>query len=196
VQYEKVVLGDGLEMHYCDSFVRPADAAHYLFLRAEKMSFSDEVVTMYSTASVIRRRTVDYGLKYSYNATSKASIPWEEPALALRGTLEKYFRLEWQQCACNEFRDEESYIGPHVDKTTLLGDEKREPLYIASISLGSVRRMVTSPPGASLKGMRPYVDWFIENVPGTVVKPLAAGSLIRKSSPIRAIKPKRQRRSC
>jgi alkylated DNA repair dioxygenase AlkB len=80
-------------------------------------------------------------------------MEWEPLPLALKQKLEQYFKVEFPQCACNEFVDHEAYIGPHHDKATVLGDEKREPLYIASISLGAMRRMVLTPPDAKLTGV-------------------------------------------
>ena len=132
---------------------------------------------MYAKVSVIRRRTVDYGLPYNYNPTAKPSIDWEPLPLALKQKLEQHFGVDFPQCACNEFVDHEAYIGPHHDKATIVGDEKREPLYIASISLGAVRRMVLTPPGAILKGIPITVNGLSE-VPGSRVIELASGSLV------------------
>jgi alkylated DNA repair dioxygenase AlkB len=146
-------------------------------LEAEQMSFSDETVFMYAKANVIRRRTVDYGLAYSYNKTAKPSIEWEPLPWALKQRLEHQFGTDFPQCACNEFIDHEAYIGPHHDKATLVGDEKREPLFIASISLGVMRRMVLTPPGANLKGV-PITVNGLSKVPGSRVIELAPGSLI------------------
>jgi alkylated DNA repair dioxygenase AlkB len=146
MQREVIKLSEGAELHYYPHFVDDPDR---LFLNAENMSFSDEIVTMYAKPNVIRRRTVDYGLSYSYNKTAKPSIEWEPLPWALKRRLEQHFGVDFPQCACNEFVDHEAYIGPHHDKATIIGEEKREPLYIASISLGAMRRMVLTPPDVS-----------------------------------------------
>jgi alkylated DNA repair dioxygenase AlkB len=181
MEREEIKLSEGLEMHYYPRFL---DDYESLFREAEKLSFSDEIVTMYGKSFTIKRRTVDYGLGYTYNPTAKGSIAWEPLAVALREKLEKYFGLDFPQCACNEFSDHESYIGPHHDKATIIGDERREPLYVASISLGAIRKMVMVPPGADLKGMQPTVDWLMANVMGSLVKPLAPGSLVLFSNAV------------
>ena len=126
---------------------------------------------------MIRRRTVDYGLAYSYNKTAKPSIEWERLHWALKLRLEQQFRMDFPQCACNEFIDHEAYIGPHHDKATVVDGEKREPLYIASISLGAMRRMVLTPPGVNLKGV-PITVNGLSKVPGSRVIELAPGSLV------------------
>jgi len=174
MRYKTITVSSGVELHYFPNWVDNSDAA---FLEAEKLSFSDEVVTMYKKANVIRRRTVDYGPHYLYNKTAKASIAWESPALAFREKLERQFGVEFGQCACNEFIDHEAYIGPHHDKGLTQGNEKREPLWIVSISLGAMRRMVLTPPGAKLKGV-PITVAGLMKVPGSVMVELEPGSLI------------------
>jgi alkylated DNA repair dioxygenase AlkB len=174
MQLEKIELGEGLELHYYPQFLGDPGP---LFLEAEKLSFSEELVTMYAKVNVIRRRTVDYGLGYTYNATAKPSIDWEPLPLALKQKLEEHCGVDFPQCACNEFVDHEAYIGPHHDKSTIVNDEKREPLYIASISLGAMRRMVMTPPGAILKGV-PITVNGLSRVPGSRVIELAPGSLV------------------
>jgi alkylated DNA repair dioxygenase AlkB len=171
---EVIKLSEEVELHY---YPRYLDDPDRLFLEAENLSFSDEIVTMYAKRNLIRRRTVDYGLPYSYNPTAKPSMDWEPLPLALKQKLEQYFKVEFAQCACNEFVDHDAYIGPHHDKNTVVADEKREPLYIASISLGAVRRMVMTPPGANLKGV-PITVNGLSKVPGSRVIELAPGSLV------------------
>ena len=180
MQREEIKLSDGVELHYYPRFL---DDPERLFLEAEKLSFSEELVTMYAKVSVIRRRTVDYGLPYTYNATAKPSIDWEPLPLALKQKLEQYFGVDFPQCACNEFVDHDAYIGPHHDKSTIVNDEKREPLYIASISLGAMRRMVMNPPGAILKGV-PITVSGLSKVPGSRVIELASGSLVLFSNAV------------
>src|SRR5438309_11586244 len=109
MQREVIKLSEGAELHYYPHFLDDPDR---LFPDAEKMSFSDEIVTMYAKPNVIRRRTVDYGLTYSYNVTAKPSIDWESLPLALKHKLEQHCGVEFPQCACNEFVDQEAYIGP------------------------------------------------------------------------------------
>jgi alkylated DNA repair dioxygenase AlkB len=177
---EVIKLSEGAELHYYSQFL--ADPGR-LFLEAENLSFSDEIVTMYAKRNLIRRRTVDYGLPYSYNPTAKPSMEWEPLPLALKQKLEQYFKVEFPQCACNEFVDHEAYIGPHHDKATVLGDEKREPLYIASISLGAMRRMVLTPPDAKLTGV-PITVNGLSKVLGSRVIELAPGSLVLFSNAV------------
>src|SRR6266478_6618842 len=180
MQHEEIKLSEGVEIHYYPHFL---DDPELLFLEAEKLSFSEELVTMYAKVNVIRRRTVDYGLGYTYNKTAKQSINWEPLALELKRKLEDYFGVDFPQCACNEFVDHEAYIGPHHDKATVIGEERREPLYIASISLGAMRRMVMTPPGAILKAV-PITVSGLSKVPGSRVIELASGSLVLFSNAV------------
>jgi hypothetical protein len=64
-------LGDGVEVRLYPNWV---ENAREKFALAEQLSWSDEIVTMYQKQSVIERRTVNYGVSYSYNATAKSSI--------------------------------------------------------------------------------------------------------------------------
>jgi alkylated DNA repair dioxygenase AlkB len=178
MQREVIQVAEEIELYYFPHWIEDPDR---LFVEAEEMSFSDEIVTMYQKANVIRRRTVDYGLGYTYNKTAKPSIDWEPLPLALKQKLEQQFKMDFPQCACNEFIDHEAYIGPHHDKATIVGDERREPLFIASISLGAMRRMVLTPPDANLKGVLPTVN-SLSKVPGSRVIELAPGSLIMFSN--------------
>jgi alkylated DNA repair dioxygenase AlkB len=167
-------LGDGIEVHYYPSWYEDRDR---LLAEAEKSSFTEEVVTMFQKANVIKRRTVDYGLEYSYNPSAKRSIQWESFPLFLKQRLEEQFRVSFQQCACNEYGDYESYIGPHHDKGTIIDGERREPLYIASVSAGAMRPMVLIPPGANLKGVPITVNGLVK-VQGATLIELAPGSLL------------------
>jgi alkylated DNA repair dioxygenase AlkB len=174
MQPEVIKFGEGIGVHLYREWLEDPDR---LMREAEKLSFSAETVTMYGRANVIRRRTVDYGLTYGYNASAEASIAWEPLALTLKQRLEQQFMLDLQQCACNEYADELAYIGPHHDKATIVGDERREPLYIASVSLGAMRRMVLTPPGASLKGVTITVNGLMK-VSGSRIIELPPGSLV------------------
>jgi alkylated DNA repair dioxygenase AlkB len=173
-RHEIIEAAEGIELHYFPLWI---EDPYGLFLEAEQLSFSDEVVTMYAKKNVIRRRTVDYGLPYSYNPTAKTSIDWEPLPLTLKQRLEQQFKVDFQLCACNEFVDHLAYIGPHHDEATSVGGEKREPLYIASISLGAMRRMVLTPPHANLKGV-PITVNGLSQVPGSRVIELAPGTLL------------------
>jgi alkylated DNA repair dioxygenase AlkB len=181
-------LEDGLELYFFPDWVEDPEAA---FTEAEKLSWTDEIVTMYAKANIIRRRTVDYGLAYSYNKTAKPSIEWEPLALRLKAKLEAESGMEFAQCACNEYVDGEAYIGPHHDKDTVVcaghGEghapcDKCEPLYVASISLGATRTMVLTPPGASLKVSMTVAGLMA--VPGAVGIDLTPGSLVLFSNSI------------
>jgi alkylated DNA repair dioxygenase AlkB len=167
-------LGDGVEVRLYLDWVKNA---HEKFAQAENLSWSDEVVTMYQRQSVIERRTVNYGISYSYSKTAKASIEWEPIALELKRQLDAAFRTDWQQCACNEYGTASSYISPHHDKDTIIDGEKREPIVIASISLGGQRTMVLTPPGANLKGV-PITVSGLKKVPGSITIDLPSGSMI------------------
>jgi alkylated DNA repair dioxygenase AlkB len=167
-------LGDGVEVRLYPDWV---ENAREKFALAEKLSWSPEIVTMYQRQSVIERRTVNYGISYSYSKTAKASIEWEPLALDLKQNLDSAFRIDWQQCACNEYGSKSAYISPHHDKDTIIDGEKREPIVIASISLGGQRSMVLTPPDASLKGVPITVAGLVK-VPGSVAIPLPPGSMV------------------
>lgn len=167
-------LGDGAEVRLYPAWVKNAREK---FALAEKLSWSDEIVTMYQKQSCIERRTVNYGLAYTYSITAKASVEWEPLALELKQNLDSAFRIDWQQCACNEYGTASSYISPHHDKDTIIGGEKREPLVIASISLGGQRTMVLTPPGANLKSV-PITVVGLTKVPGSIAIDLPSGSMV------------------
>ena len=121
---------------------RWADDPDALYRDAKKLSFTPETVTMYGKTNTIERQTVDYGLPYSYNKTAKPSIEWEGIAIDVRQRLEAQLGIPFPQCACNQYGSPTSYIGAHRDKNTIINGESVEPKYIASLSLGSMRKMV------------------------------------------------------
>ena len=173
-EHEVITVAEGIELHYFPRWIEDPDRD---FLKAEQMSFSDETVTMHQKSNIVRRRTVDYGLPYRYNPTAKLSIEWEPLPWDLKQRLEQQFGVDFPQCACNEFIDCEAYLGPHRDKAAEVGDERREPLYIASVSLGAMRKMVLIPPDVKLKGVPTTVNG-LSKVPGSRVIELAPGSLL------------------
>jgi hypothetical protein len=68
-------------------------------------------------------------------------------------------------------------LSPHHDKDTIINGEKREPIVIASISLGGQPTMVLTPPGANLKGV-PITVSGLKKVPGSIAIDLPSGSMI------------------
>jgi len=174
MQPEILRFGEKIEIHLYPHWLEDPDRG---MTEAERLSFSAETVTMYGKPNVVRRRTVDYGLPYSYNPSAKPSVDWEPYALDIKQRLDKQFGLNLQQCACNEYLDHLAYIGPHRDHPTLVGTERREPLYIASVSLGVMRRMVLTPRGPNLKGVPITVNGLMR-VPGAQVIELPPGSLL------------------
>ena len=169
-----IKLSDGIEAHLYARWIGDPDAA---MAEAERLAWSDEVVTMYGRPCTVLRKTVGYGLDYGYNVTSKASIPWEPLPLRIKERLEQEFGIEWQQCACNLYISEGAYIGPHHDKYAVIEGERREPIYVASISLGVERTMVMIPPGVPLRSVPTTVTGLL-NVPGAVRIDLPSGSLL------------------
>ena len=180
---EIIHLGDGLEVHYYREWISNTD---YALAQAELLPFTEEIVTMYGRPNVIRRRTVNFGLPYSYNPTAKKSTPWEGVAVEFGNQLDRQFAIDFSQCAGNEYVDGEAYIGPHHDKATVVGRERREPLYIACASLGITRPMVFIPPGAYLKGIQPTVKG-LSAIPGSRVLELAPGSLVLMSNSVNRV---------
>jgi alkylated DNA repair dioxygenase AlkB len=173
LEYEVIKIAEGIELHYFPHWIEDPDR---LLIEVEKLSLSPEIVTMWNKSSVVKRRTVDYGLEYGYNATAKRSIEWETPATAIRQRLEQQFRVSFRQCAVNEYIDHEAYISPHHDKPTAVDGEKREPLYVASLSVGAMRKMLLIPPDAKLKGI-PITVNGLAKVQGARIIELAPGSL-------------------
>jgi alkylated DNA repair dioxygenase AlkB len=175
----------GNQLFYYPDYVKNAQQE---FEEATKgLSFSAEIVTMFQKSSVIKRRTVDYGLEYNYNKTAKRSIPWEPVGLKYQAQLTKDFGISWSQCACNEYVDQQAYIGPHHDHATQVGDEIRWPLWIASISLGAMRPMALVPEaakdalGRNSKGQKnqfPADLSALSKLPGVQLIDLEPGSLI------------------
>ena len=171
---EKIYSLDGAEVRLYPEWIRNIREK---FAQAEQMSWSDEIISMYQRQSIIERRTANYGISYTYSKTAKASIEWEPLPLELKLGLDAAFRADFQQYACNEYGTASAYISPHHDKATVIDGEKREPLVIASISLGSQRTMVLTPPDAVLKGVGITVSSLMK-VPGSVAIDLPPGSMV------------------
>ena len=173
----KYKLGEG-ELLYVPHW---ADDPDMLYREAKKLSFTAETVTMFTKTSVVERRTVDYGLPYSYNKTAKPSIEWEGIAIEVRKRLEAQLGIQLAQCACNQYSSPTAYIGAHRDKNTIINGESVEPKYIASLSLGSVRKMVFIPKEVGMK--QPTVD-SMSTLRDALVFELLPGSLVLFSNAI------------
>jgi alkylated DNA repair dioxygenase AlkB len=123
-----------------------ADDPDMLFREAKKLAFTPEIVPQFGKAVEIKKRkTVDYGLDYSYSKTAKPSIEWEQLPLAIKQRLESQLGRNLQQCACNHYLDPEGYISAHSDKSTPINGIKTPPNLIISLSLGNLRQMVLRP---------------------------------------------------
>jgi alkylated DNA repair dioxygenase AlkB len=160
---------------------RWADDPDALYREAKKLSFTPEVVTMYGKTSTIERQTVDYGLPYSYNKTAKPSIKWESLAIEIRKKLEAQLGIQLPQCACNQYASPSAYIGAHRDKNTRINGESVEPRYIASLSLGSARKMIFIPKEVGMKA--PTVE-SMATLRDALVFELLPGSLVLFSNAI------------
>lgn len=158
-----------------------ADDPDALFREAKKLSFTPEIVTMYGKESTIERQTVDYGLPYSYNKTAKPSIEWEPLAIEVRKRLEAQLGITLPQCACNQYASPTAYIGAHRDKNTIINGESVEPKYIASLSLGSARKMVFVPKEVGMK--QPTVE-SMSKLRDALVFELLPGSLVLFSNAV------------
>ena len=122
-----------------------ADDPEMLYRGAQKFPFTPEIVTMFQRSTVIERQTVDFGLAYTYNKTAKASVEWEQLALAIKQKLESQLGRKLMQCACNYYVSPTAYIGCHCDNNTPANGVSTAPNLIVSLSLGSVRQMVLRP---------------------------------------------------
>ncbi|HEY4740409.1 MAG TPA: alpha-ketoglutarate-dependent dioxygenase AlkB [Candidatus Acidoferrales bacterium] len=173
----KYKLGEG-EVIYVPKW---ADDPEMLYREAQKLSFTPETVTMYGKINTIERRTVDYGLPYSYNKTAKPSIGWEGIAIEVRKRLESQLGITLLQCACNQYASPTAYIGAHRDKPTVIGGESVEPKYIVSLSLGSARKMVFIPKEVGMK--QPTVE-SMSTLRDALVLELLPGSLVLFSNAV------------
>jgi len=160
---------------------RWADDPDALFREAKKLSFTPETVTMYGKTNTIERQTVDYGLPYSYNKTAKPSIEWEGIAIEVRNRLEAQLGITLPQCACNQYASPTAYIGAHRDKNTIVNGESVEPKYIASLSLGSARKMVLIPKEVGMQA--PTVE-SMSTLRDALVFDLLPGSLVLFSNAV------------
>lgn len=170
-------LGEG-ELLYIPHWADDPDA---LYQEAKKLSFTPETVTMYGKTNTIERQTVDYGLPYSYNKTAKPSIEWEGIAIEVRKRLETQLGIQLPQCACNQYASPTAYIGAHRDKNTIINGESVEPKYIASLSLGSARKMVFVPKEVGMK--QPTVE-SMSTLRDALVFELLPGSLVLFSNAV------------
>jgi alkylated DNA repair dioxygenase AlkB len=177
MEITKYKLGEG-ELLYIPHWADDPDA---LYREAKKLSFTPETVTMYGKTNTIERQTVDYGLPYSYNKTAKPSIEWESVAIEVRKRLEAQLGITLPQCACNQYARPTAYIGAHRDKNTIINGESVEPKYIASLSLGSARKMVFIPKEVGMK--QPTVE-SMSTLRDALVFELLPGSLVLFSNAV------------
>jgi alkylated DNA repair dioxygenase AlkB len=174
---KEFTLGEG-KLIYIPNWADDPDA---LYREAKKLSFTPETVTMFTKTSVVERQTVDYGLHYEYNKTAKPSIEWEGIAIEVRKRLEAQLGIQLPQCACNQYGSPTAYIGAHRDKPTIIGGEKVEPKYIASLSLGSARKMVFIPKEV---GMQAPTVGSMSKLRDALVFELLPGSLVLFSNAV------------
>jgi alkylated DNA repair dioxygenase AlkB len=177
MEITKYKLGEG-ELLYIPHWADDPDA---LYREAKKLSFTPETVMMYGKTNTIERQTVDYGLPYSYNKTAKPSVEWEPLAIEVRKRLEAQLGITLPQCACNRYASPTAYIGAHRDKNTIINGESVEPKYIASLSLGSARKMVFIPKEVGMK--QPTVE-SMSTLRDALVFELLPGSLVLFSNAV------------
>jgi alkylated DNA repair dioxygenase AlkB len=123
-------LGEG-ELIYVPHYVPDPDLR---LQESQDIKFSPEHIKIYGRDLVLERQTANYGIPYDYNPNAKRPYEWEEgTVLELRKKLEIDTGMNIVQCACNLYPTGDTIISLHQDK--------RHPKYIASISLGSVRKM-------------------------------------------------------
>jgi alkylated DNA repair dioxygenase AlkB len=125
----EIEVAPGLRVGYVrDFFERPdADALLEALLATD---MAPEIVRMFGADAVTRRRTVQYGVEYAYNASAKKPAPWTPLMQGIREQVE-------QVAGCLDgaliqlYPDGDAGIGWHRDKG--------KPEIIASLSFGAER---------------------------------------------------------
>lgn len=125
----EIEVAPGLQVSYIRDFFEWRDADGLLeALLATDMA--PEVVRMFGADTVTRRRSAQYGVEYTYNASAKKPAPWTPLMQGIRTRAEQVAgRLDG--ALIQLYPDGDAGIGWHRDKG--------KPEIIASLSFGAER---------------------------------------------------------
>ncbi|WP_316842300.1 alpha-ketoglutarate-dependent dioxygenase AlkB family protein [Pedobacter gandavensis] len=77
----------------------------------------------------------DPGLSYSYSGITMNAVPWTPALLEIKNRIEERYKVKFNVCLLNHYRDGNDSMGWHRDNEKSLG---RYP-FIASVSFGAHR---------------------------------------------------------
>lgn len=127
----QIEVAPGLSVGYIPEFYprRAADAVLEALLATD---MAPEIVRMFGADVVTRRRTAQYGVQYSYNASAKTPVPWTPLMREMRESVEE-LTGPLDGALIQLYPDGDAGIGWHRDKG--------EPEIIASLSFGAEREI-------------------------------------------------------
>ncbi len=110
--------------------VRRAEDANELFRALVAMDMAPEVIRMYGRNFITKRRSIQFGADYDYNATAKRAEEWTSCISAIRERVESVTGPV-NGALVQSYPDGKAGIGWHRDAG--------QPEVIASLSLGAQR---------------------------------------------------------
>jgi len=124
-----IEIAPGYSVEYFEQFYEP-DEAHNLLRALLAIDMTPEVVRMYGKNHETKRRSMQYGVDYIYNAKAKKAQEWTPFMLSIKQRME-VVAGQLQGGLVQVYPDGEAGIGWHEDKG--------KPEIIASLSLGAER---------------------------------------------------------
>lgn len=130
--------------HYLPGFLAPAEATALHRHLLERVCWHREYLRLYGRRVEVPRLLAwcgEAGLNYRYSGTDHVCAGWLDVLVPLSERLEREHSLTANLVLMNRYRYGGDYMGWHTD------DERGHGRWVASVSLGAVRRFLLRPPG-------------------------------------------------
>ena len=139
---ERIPLGE-FELLYQADFLAPA-AADLLMVHCRSLPWEQSRIRLFGRWHAIPRLNswiADEGISYRYSGTLMTRVPWTDPLLEMRLSLERQLSTGFNNVLANWYRDGNDSMGWHSDDEPELGPA---PI-VAAISLGAERPLKFRP---------------------------------------------------
>jgi alkylated DNA repair dioxygenase AlkB len=127
------------EVNYYGPVLSIAEADHYLATLLSTIAWKNDEAIVFGKHIVTQRKVAWYADKefsYTYSNTTKQALRWTSELLALKASVEKLTKTQFNSCLLNLYHNGNEGMGWHSDDEKALGKNTS----IASLSFGAERK--------------------------------------------------------
>jgi alkylated DNA repair dioxygenase AlkB len=147
----KIVLPlEGCEVYYCKNFLTSEESISIFRELLEKIPWNQEKIRIFGKFVEEPRMTCwmgDAGAVYKYSGKSRFPLPWIPEVSDIQRKVNQFTRHQFNSSLLNLYRDGGDSNSWHRDNEKELGQDP----HVASVNLGSVRKMQWKHPRLGLK---------------------------------------------